>query len=85
MLSRRGDIAPLQFDSSAHVAVRATVEPATAAPGDTVLVKRHLSRRAHDSYVNWTHLNRLAERHLLANPRRLTDLIALSGAVKSAV
>ncbi|WP_145353922.1 group II intron reverse transcriptase/maturase [Roseimaritima multifibrata] len=44
-----------------------------------VMVKRHLSRRSQSSYVNWTHLDRLSDRHPLANPRRLTDLIAMTG------
>ncbi|QDT03064.1 Group II intron-encoded protein LtrA [Rubripirellula lacrimiformis] len=50
-----------------------------------VLVKRHLSRRSQNSYVNWTHLDRLCERHPLSNPRKLTDLIAMSRASVSAV
>lgn len=50
-----------------------------------VMVKRHLSRRSQNSYVNWTHLNRLTERHPLANPQRLTDLIAMSRRRMSAV
>ena len=50
-----------------------------------VMVKRHLSRRSQNSYVNWAHLNRLTERHPLANPQRLTDLIAMSRAPVSAV
>jgi group II intron reverse transcriptase/maturase len=50
-----------------------------------VMVKRHLSRRSQNSYVNWTHLDRLTERHPLANPQRLTDLIAMSRRRKSAV
>jgi len=50
-----------------------------------VMVKRHLSRRSQSSYVNWTHLDRLCDRHPLANPRKLTDLIALSRAKVSAV
>jgi group II intron reverse transcriptase/maturase len=43
-----------------------------------VMVKRHLSRRSQASYVNFTHLDRLTERHPLVNPQRLTDLIAMS-------
>ena len=50
-----------------------------------VMVKRHLSRRSQNSYVNWTHLDRLTERYPLVNPHRLTDLIAMSREPVSAV
>ena len=50
-----------------------------------VMVKRHLSRRSQNSYVNWTHLDRLTSLHPLANPRRLVDLIAMSRKPGSAV
>ena len=42
-----------------------------------VMAKRHLSRRSQKSYVNWNDFNRFTEAHALANPGRLTDLIAL--------
>ena len=43
------------------------------------MAKRHLSRRSQKSYVNWDDFNRFTEFHPLANPTRLTDLIALHG------
>ena len=42
------------------------------------MAKRHLSRRSQNSYVNWGQLNRFTDAHPLANPKRLTDLIAMS-------
>jgi group II intron reverse transcriptase/maturase len=42
------------------------------------MAKRHLSRRSQNSYVNWSQFNRFTDAHPLANPQRLTDLIALS-------
>ena len=42
-----------------------------------VMAKRHLSRRSQKTYVNWTKFNRFMERHPLASPNRLTDLIAM--------
>jgi group II intron reverse transcriptase/maturase len=42
------------------------------------MAKRHLSRRSQKSYVNWADFNRFTELHPLANPTRLTDLIALN-------
>jgi len=41
------------------------------------MAKRHLSRRSQKSYVNWDDFNRFTELHPLANPQRLTDLIAM--------
>jgi len=41
------------------------------------MAKRHLSRRSQASYMNWDDFNRFTERHPLASPQRLTDLIAL--------
>jgi hypothetical protein len=43
------------------------------------LAKRHLSRRSQHSYVNWPKFNEYLEAHPLVSPRRLTDLIAMSG------
>jgi group II intron reverse transcriptase/maturase len=43
-----------------------------------VMVKRHLSRRSQNSYVNWNALNRFVALHPLAGPKRLTDLIAFN-------
>lgn len=42
------------------------------------MAKRHLSRRSQTSYVSWDDFNRFTQLHPLANPRRLTDLIALN-------
>ena len=42
------------------------------------MAKRHLSRRSQKSYVNWDDFNRFTERHPLASPTRLTDLIAMN-------
>ena len=41
------------------------------------MAKRHLSRRSQKSYVSWTKFNRFTELHPLANPKGLTDLIAM--------
>lgn len=49
-----------------------------------VMAKRHLSRRSQKSYVNWTHLDQLCERHPLQNPVRIKDLIAMSRRRESA-
>lgn len=42
------------------------------------MAKRHLSRRSQNSYVTWDHFQRFTDAHPLANPKRLTDLIAMS-------
>lgn len=42
------------------------------------MAKRHLSRRSQNSYLNWDKFNAFEERHRLASPSRLTDLIAIS-------
>ena len=42
------------------------------------MAKRHLSRRSQKSYVNWTDFNRFTDLHPLANPKCLTDLIAMN-------
>jgi len=42
------------------------------------MAKRHLSRRSQSSYVNWGDFNRFTERHPLASPKRLTDLISMN-------
>ena len=41
------------------------------------MAKRHLSRRSQKSYLSWTKFNRFTELHPLANPKGLTDLIAM--------
>jgi len=42
------------------------------------MAKRHMSRRSQNSYLNWQKFNRFEKQHPLANPKRLTDLIAMS-------
>jgi group II intron reverse transcriptase/maturase len=42
------------------------------------MAKRHLSRRSQHSYLNWNKFNAFDQQHPLANPKRLTDLIAMS-------
>jgi RNA-directed DNA polymerase len=42
------------------------------------MAKRHMSRRSQNSYLNWGKFNAFEKRHPLANPKRLTDLIAMS-------
>jgi hypothetical protein len=42
------------------------------------MAKRHLSRRSQNSYLNWDKFNAFEQQHPLANPKRLTDLIAMS-------
>jgi len=42
------------------------------------MARRHLSRRSQTSYMNRLHFRRFLERHPLAAPVRLTDLIAMS-------
>ena len=49
-----------------------------------VMAKRHLSRRSQNSYVNWNDFDRFTERHPLASPKCLKDLIALNRELLSA-
>jgi len=42
------------------------------------MAKRHMSRRSQNSYLNWDKFNAFEKRHPLANPKRITDLIAMS-------
>ena len=42
------------------------------------MAKRHLSRRSQNSYLSWAKFNDFLTANPLANPRRLTDLIAMS-------
>ena len=48
------------------------------------MAKRHLTRRSQTSYVNWDDFNRFTALHPLANPQRLTDLIAMNRELLSA-
>jgi hypothetical protein len=52
------------------------------------MAKRHLSRRSQHSYLSWAKFNDFLRANPLANPKRLTDLIAMSrepGAVRQVV
>lgn len=42
------------------------------------MAKRHLSRRAQHSYLNWSQFNAFLTKHPLASPTRLVDLIAMA-------
>jgi RNA-directed DNA polymerase len=42
------------------------------------MAKRHLSRRSQNSYLSWAKYNDFLAANPLANPGRLTDLIAMS-------
>ena len=49
------------------------------------MAKRHLSRRSQHSYLSWAKFNDFLKANPLANPKRLTGLIAMSreaGAVR---
>ncbi|MCB9920546.1 MAG: group II intron reverse transcriptase/maturase [Planctomycetaceae bacterium] len=45
------------------------------------LAHRWLNRRSQSNSMNWSEFHKYADRHELASPRRLTDLIAMSRAV----